>query len=303
MGMNDLVRNDAGQTWLKPGAVIDTDRVVTAISGNAVTVDVPLSDSYDATYVTPPGASVTPYTFAGRVSQMGLESMHVVAPGAAAPISQATFELLHMDAAIDSWVSDVAAEGFVNGLSIGGGAKRVTLTRTSFLHTAPIDGSSGYPADFATDGQQVLLDRCSSQGDHVFSMVTEATEPGPNVVLNMTAKGTPTNLAPHQRWATGLLVDGLVSPTGGVELQNRATAGSGQGWAIGFGVLWNATAASMLIEQPPGSQNWAIGSTGTVDPKSTGAIDSPAKAVTPGSLYLAQLCERLGPAAVTAIGY
>jgi hypothetical protein len=59
----------------------------------------------------------------------------------------------------------------------------------------------------------------------------------------------------------------------------------------------------MLIEQPPGSQNWAIGSTGTVDPKSTGAIDSPGKAVNPGSLYLAQLCERLGPAAVTAIGY
>src|SRR5262249_34685703 len=154
---------DAGQTWLKPGAVIESERVVTAISGDAVTVDVPLSDSLDATYVTPPGASVTPYTFAGRVSQMGLESLHVVAPGAAAPISQATFELLHLDAAIDSWVSDVAAEGFVNGLSIGGGAKRVTLTRTSFLHTAPIDGSSGYPADFATDGQQVLLDRCTSQ--------------------------------------------------------------------------------------------------------------------------------------------
>ena len=303
MGMNGLVRNGMPQTWLSPGTVIDTDRTVTAIQGNEVTVDVPLSDSLDAKYVSPPGATVTPYTFAGRISQVGLESLHVVAPGMASAINQANFVLLSMDAIVDSWVSDVAAEGFLNGLSIGGGAKRITLARTTFLHTTGVDGSAGYPADFGVDGQQVLLDRCASEGDHVFSVVTQATEPGPNVVLNMTAGGGATNLAPHQRWATGLLVDGLQSPAGGVELQNRATAGSGQGWAIGFGVVWNADTASMLIEQPPGSQNWAIGSTGTVEKASTGAIDSPGVRVTPGSLYLAQLCERLGPKAVSAIGY
>jgi hypothetical protein len=208
-----------------------------------------------------------------------------------------------MDVLADSWIKDVAAQGFVNGLSVGGHAKRVTLSQVSFVHTAAIDGSAGYPADFAIDGQQVLLDRCASQGDHVFSLVTEATEPGPNVVLNMKATGTSTNLAPHQRWATGLLIDDLDSPGGGVDLQNRGTAGSGQGWAIGFGVLWNANAGSMLVEQPPGSQNWAIGSLGSVDKGSTGAIDSPGKPVIPTSLYLAQLCERLGPQAVTAIGY
>jgi hypothetical protein len=84
---------------------------------------------------------------------------------------------------------------------------------------------------------------------------------------------------------------------------NRTTAGSGQGWAIGFGVVWNANAANLLIEQPPGSQNWAIGSAGTVSATSTGAIDSPGTAVGPASLYLAQLCERLGPQAVTNLGY
>lgn len=43
------------ETWLAPGTVIDTDRTITAIQGDAVTVDVPLSDSLDAKYVTPPG--------------------------------------------------------------------------------------------------------------------------------------------------------------------------------------------------------------------------------------------------------
>jgi hypothetical protein len=303
MGMDHLVRNDAAQTWLPVGAVLDSDRVITAITGDQVTVDVPLSDSLDAKYVSPPGASVTPYAFSARLAQIGLESLAVTAPSIVTAINVPIFELFHMDVVADAWVRDVAAQGFINGLSIGGAAKRVTLSKVSFVHTAAIDGSAGYPADFAIDGQQILLDRCASEGDHVFSAVTEATEPGPNVVLNLTSKGTATNLAPHQRWATGLLVDGLDSPTGGVDLMNRGTAGSGQGWAIGFGVLWNANAASMLVEQPPGSQNWAIGSLGTVTTGSTGAIDSPGKPVTPGSLYLAQLCERLGPQAVTAIGY
>jgi hypothetical protein len=174
---------------------------------------------------------------------------------------------------------------------------------TSLKHTAPINGASGYPADFSIGGQQILLSRCTSQGDHVFSVVTQATDPGPNVVLNLSAQGISTNLAPHQRWATGLLLDNIQSPTGGIDLMNRADAGSGQGWAIGFGVVWNSTAMSLLIEQPPGSQNWAIGSSGAVATASTGIIDSPGVPVVPKSLYLAQLCERLGPQALVNIGY
>jgi hypothetical protein len=302
MGMDTLVRNGVPQTWLKPGDVIQADRTVTAVNGNQVTVDVPLSDSFDAQYVAP-GATVVPYSFAGRIAEVGLEGMHVVAPPMSTAINQATFELLHIDAVINGWVKGVSGDGFINGMSIGGTAKWITVEDTAFLHTAPINGSSGYPADFSVGGQQVLFNRCSSQGDHVFAFVTQATDPGPNVVLNMTAHGNPTNLAPHQRWATGLLLDNIVAPTGGVDLQNRATAGSGQGWAIGFGVVFNSTLSTMLIEQPPGAQNWAIGSSGMVQAASTGAIDSPGAAVDPKSLYLAQLCERLGPQALTNIGY
>ena len=84
---------------------------------------------------------------------------------------------------------------------------------------------------------------------------------------------------------------------------NRGTAGSGQGWAIGFGVAWNSVTSHLLIEQPPGSQNWAIGTSGTLDKGTDGALDSTGKAVDPGSLYLAQLCERLGPEALSHIGF
>jgi hypothetical protein len=302
MGMDTLVRSGVPQTWLAPGDVIKADRIITAISGNQITVDAPLSDSLDIQYVAP-GATLQPYSFDGRIAEVGLEGLHVVAPPMSTAIDQATFELVHLDAVINGWVRDVAGEGFINGMSIGGTAKWITVADSSFAHTAAINGSAGFPADFSIGGQQVLLLRCSSTGDHVFALVTQATDPGPNVVLSMKANGNPTNLAPHQRWATGLLLDSIQTPTGGIDLQNRGTAGSGQGWAIGFGVLWNSTTNNMLIEQPPGSQNWAIGSSGTLDSGTTGAIDSPGVAVDPQSLYLAQLCERLGPQALKNIGY
>ena len=74
----------------------------------------------------------------------------------------------------------------------------------------------------------------------------------------------------------------------------------------------------ILIKQPPGARNWAVGCIGrplrgarrptprpfAADPPlPEGTFDSPDKPVAPQSLYLAQLAERLGPQAVKNIGY
>jgi hypothetical protein len=73
---------------------------------------------------------------------------------------------------------------------------------------------------------------------------------------------------------------------------------------MGWGVAWN-TVSDVRIEQPPGAMNWAIGCTGAelagISPP--GTYESQNHPVALRSLYLAQLCERLGPQAVTNIGY
>ncbi len=69
MGMDTLVRDGKPQTWIKPGSLINTDRVITAIDGTRLTLDVPLSDSFDAAYLNPPGTSVVKYTFARAYHQ------------------------------------------------------------------------------------------------------------------------------------------------------------------------------------------------------------------------------------------
>ncbi len=43
---------------------------------------------------------------------------------------------------------------------------------------------------------------------------------------------------------------------------NRGAMGSGHGWTMGWGVVWNSTAKSFVVQMPPGSANWAIGNRG-----------------------------------------
>ena len=123
---------------------------------------------------------------------------------------------------------------------------------------------------------------------------------GPNVILGFTGSGMQSHIQPHMRWATGLLTDSSTLDDGNIEYINRNTAGSGHGWTMGWGVIWNSRASTIRAEQPQGTANWAIGNVGTQ--AGNGVFDSHGTPVVPGSLYLAQLCARLGPPALAAIG-
>jgi hypothetical protein len=94
---------------------------------------------------------------------------------------------------------------------------------------------------------------------------------------------------------------------------NRGEMGSGHGWAIGWAIAWNCKAKSYLNQQPPGAANWVVGSIGEKEKRAIpfdtepllpeGIYDSHGIPVTPKSLYLAQLSERLGKQALANIGY
>jgi hypothetical protein len=305
MGMDTLVRDGKQQTWIRPGTFIRTDRVIRAIAGNRITLDVPLTDSFDAEMLTPPGPSLVKYTFPGRISEVGVEHLAVSAPFQDEPISERQYTAFAMDAVIDAWVFDIVIHETQNSVAIGAAAKRVTLDGVHVRHSRAHSGSAA-PADFSLSGTQLFLNRCSPSGEGTWPVVTQSTETGPVVVLNF--KSDHRGVAPHQRWATGLLVDGgtfdnTSERTPGIAFSNRKTAGSGHGWDIGWSVAWNVRSPFVFVEQPPGSMNWCIGCVGEPVRGSTGTFDSRGHAVQPESLYLEQLRERLGDRAVTAIGY
>ena len=58
MQMDDLVRDGRPQTWIRAGGRITEERTIASIAGNRITLDAPLSDSFDSRYLNPPGTIV-----------------------------------------------------------------------------------------------------------------------------------------------------------------------------------------------------------------------------------------------------
>jgi len=319
LGMDTLVRSGAPQTWISAGSTVTADRLIAAIDGNRITLDVPYPDNLDSQFVSPPGISVAKYTFPGRISQVGVEGFSVVAAPQNVDITQPQFEGLSVSAVIDSWVRNLVFQDTQNTTTVSGNVKQMTFDKVTVKHVAAHTGDG--PADFAVSGTEVLLNNCSVLGvnNGVWPAVTQSRVTGPVVLLNFYAEDR--GFAPHQRWATGLLCDGCrfpdskTSDKAGVAYSNRGNLGSGQGWDAGWSVAWNVTAQTFTIQQPPGSQNFCIGCIGQIltqrrpgDPSSApllanGIYDSYGTPVSPSSLYLEQLYERKGPQAVIDIGY
>jgi hypothetical protein len=199
-----------------------------------------------------------------------------------------------------------------NSVSIGQYAERITVVHVDVQQDDTVT-SRAQPFDFSVAGSQILLDQCSGSGDRVTYVATQSHSEGPVVVLHCRFTGGG-QIEGHQRWSTGLLVDSCEVPGGDINLRNRGILGSGHGWANGWSVLWNDEANAFLVQNPPGDMNWAIGDKGIQagapmpgssdeNPLPRGVIESVDQHVEPNSLYLAQMRERKGPAALEALGY
>jgi hypothetical protein len=125
------------------------------------------------------------------------------------------------------------------------------------------------------------------------------------VFLDCRATNPYSSSEPHEQWATGGLYDNVHAP-----LTARFWKNINIGWAGANTVFWNCE-GYFLVQKPPTAQNFAFGQVGVdavvfniplQDPaKEGGYIESLDRHVTPRSLYLAQLRERLGETAVRSI--
>jgi hypothetical protein len=306
MGMDTPGGKGQPRDSISAGSVIRTDRVVDSVEGDRITLDVPLSDALDSKFT---AASLVHYSFPGRITEVGVEGLRIASHfDIPATATDPQYPALRMDAVEDGWARDLQIQDTQNGIVTGPGAKRLTLANVRIAHSKAHSVAEA-PADFTLEGTQILLDRCSTTGEGAWPVVTESQAIGPLVVLNFTADQG--GVAPHQPWATGLLVDGGKFPGGtehrpGVTFSDGANGGSGGCWRTGWAVAWNVSSPFLSVQQPPGAMNWCIGCMGapvTIDHAAGGIFDSPGKVVHPSSLYLQQLRDRLGWDAVRNIGY
>ncbi|MBA7568231.1 hypothetical protein ES708_09952 [subsurface metagenome] len=164
----------------------------------------------------------------------------------------------------------------------------------------------GHRFIYSLEGQLALVQRCKSdKGRHSFVVVGNMTT-GPNVFLNCEATKIYGSSEPHSNLIVGALYDNVKASIALRYAFNRVPR-----WLGIWNVLWNCEGL-FLCQKPPGAQNFAFGQIGYhVDifnaqfldySFGNGHIESWDEHVSPRSLYLKQLEDRLGKQAIENIG-
>jgi hypothetical protein len=296
MGM-DVAPGRQPYTW-KPGAFnVSWDRMVVGVDGPKITLDAPLTVALETRYG---GATVQAYTEDGYVKNSGIENLRCESDfnAANAVDEDHAWNAIELHAAKDVWVADVTAVHFASSVvQVGAQVARVTVQDCASL--APVAERGGYRRmAFHTRGQQTLFLRCTAeQGGNDFTVGYLAA--GPNVFLDCAARETQGFSGAIGSWASGVLYDGAQIDGGSLRLDNLETWNQGVGWAATNSMLWNCSASVVVVRQPPGARNWAVGVWGQFLGDGTWSqVNEFAK---PGSLYRAQLQARSGPAALAAL--
>jgi hypothetical protein len=295
LGMNRFPPGDAG-SWLNwlPGTMdLRWDRVITAIDGDTVTLDAPLTAALDAALSK---ARVHAYAWPGRIRQVGVENLRCEsAYDRGNPRDEEhAWMAVTLEAVQDAWVRQVTAVHFASSaVAVWEGCRRVTVE--DCRSREPVSEVGGHRRrTFYTSGQQTLFQRCRAErGLHDFAVGYLAA--GPNAFVACEAAEALGFSGPVESWATGALYDNVTVDGAGLELTNRETDGHGAGWAAANCVLWQCAASSVVCRKPPTAQNWAFGCWGHF--KGDGHWQALNQFVKPASLYEAQLRDRLGPAA------
>ena len=303
LGMNTFPgwRPEGRLHWQPGSRDITWDRTVTAIEGNRIHLDAPLTTALDSKYG---GGSVYRYEFPGRINHVGVENLRCVS---AYDTARATDEdhawfCISLDKVENSWVRQLTALHFVSYVvNVEADSKRLTIEDCEAME--PVSEIGGYRRRvFYTAGQLTLFQRCRSQrGRRDF--VVGHTAAGPNVFLDCSTLESLDYSGPLESWASGVLYDNVRIRGNAIRFINRDVAGQGSGWAAANSVLWNCEATDIEVQSPPAAYNQAYGCKGMVtgdgivyDPRTMPFRDFyRGTPVEPRSLYLTQLAERLGP--------
>ena len=294
IGMDQIPQNRAGNViqW-KPGSKdLNFNRVITEIIGSRITVDAPICNAIERKYGRGRVIICPPYH---GVSNAGVENLRGDSEFKDPEDEEHGWTLIDVIDARDFWVRKITAIHFGYAcVSVHRPCKWVTIEDCACLD--PVSKiASGRRYSFAIDGQLTLVQNCGARGGR-HDFVMEALAAGPNVFLDCIAKNCHADSGSHHRWSAGVLYDNVT--VGELNVHNRGNAGTGQGWAGANQVLWNCTAKSIICQQPPTAQNWAIGCVASKH-SGDGYWESFDRHVQPRSLYLTQLRERLDEATST----
>ena len=334
-----LVRRVGNQDWIKEIGedsiaagrnkwrpfTITYDRVITEVKGNTIVIDAPIFTAVETRWG---GGDIVKYVDE-RIEQVGVENLRGISEYNPS-VRQMTYGNMDRDKLNpkfqykgEEYFSD---ENHVSNFIVISNAKNVWIRNISALHfaTSVIQSNAGSKWITVQDceswepvaqrwggrrfiyqmnGQLCLVQRCFSQkGRHSF--VLQGPEASGNVFFDCQAINPYSTSEPHNRWVNGVLYDNVKAPLTARYWDYII------GWAGANIVFWNCE-GDFLVQSPPTAKNYSFGhiginavifNAGLQDlTKPNGHVESLDRHVTPRSLYLTQLKERLGVEAVKNI--
>jgi uncharacterized protein DUF6298 len=275
----------------KPGQRdIQWDRRVTAVDGDGITLDAPLTTALDSAYG---GGRVAGYSWPGRIGQVGVENLRCVSDYDLNNVKDEahSWMAVTLGNVCDAWVRQVVVVHFTgSAVEVLPTANRVTVEDCQYLE--PIGEIGGQRRNaFLTLGGQTLFQRLyAERAFHDFAVGFCA--PGPNAFVQCQSHYSYSVSGAIDSWASGVLFDVVNIDGNTLGYWNREQDGQGAGWCGANSMLWNCTAARINCYRPPGAENWSYGSWGQFG--GNGFWYESNGAVQPRSFYYAQLADRLG---------
>ncbi|KAL0477163.1 hypothetical protein AKO1_005918 [Acrasis kona] len=284
---------------------IQYHRIVTATTGNTITINAPVFNSLRKNLSQP---TIYKHDNTNRINHIGVEDLRIVIKSNGGPSDENhAWNALSFTGAEHVFVRRCTMTGF--GLA---GVEFQTVTYatvdsvTAEKPVAQTTGGRMYNFCLSDAAQHILIKNSHARdGRHHYVSNGSARVSG-MVVLNCTCSNINAASEGHRRWSTGILYDNLKSDYDNlaIGIYTRGTMGPSHGWSAANSVVWNSRVprGSICVQKPPTAQNFGIGCHGVVSGNKQpcpfeaqqGFIEgSNVEGLEPSSLYLAQLVDRL----------
>ncbi|MEM6700191.1 MAG: peptidoglycan-binding protein, partial [Bacteroidota bacterium] len=297
---------DSDEAWKVGEIDLYYKRKIVAIDTLAkkLILDVPIYDHFDANLT---NGVVYPWLDENLVQQSAIENIHIEIETEGEETENHAWNGIKLEGVENCWVKDVVVEHFGYAAIYTNKANYVTIENCEGL--APhslITGGRRYNFAVNAFSNNVLFTHCrATEGRHSF--VSNGTSSVSGIVWHRcTSTEDYSTTEGHRRWSQALLFDQLdfknFTASTILGLHNRGRFGTGHGWAAVHSVAWdvaqNNPGSRIVIQQPPGRQNYGIACQGRVTNQFTfthplGYVEASNSTAGWASLYETQLLDRL----------
>ena len=275
----------------KPGDMdVSWDRTITAVEGNTITFDAPLTTVIDAQYG---GAEVFSYSWDGRISDSGIENITLNSDyNKKYPKDEDhCWTGISVEHAENCWIRQINFLHFAgNAVILQPTASKITVE--DCISKEPVSEIAGFRRiTFYTLGQQNLFQRCYSENG-INDFAAGYCAPGPNAFVQCAAKNALGFSGAIDAWACGLLFDVVDIDGHNLSFKNLGQSKNGAGWGTANSLFWQCTAAEIECYSPSkDAVNRAYGCWAQFSGDGEWAESN--NHVQPRSLYYSQLSTRL----------